>query len=162
MTALLDGTYEWSLLIDGDEALFGISYGDVRDNDSLGVIVGAVGSYRATDLRVDNVLVELLRKCDFGLPEQPVNFVRQTGRPSEETVVWESCGGTGRMLVTSEHVSSAYIQVNGAMLLSPHDFNGIDGVVEVPVSLLEGSNILEVELRGKPGSNLAVMFEPVE
>ena len=81
-----------------------------------------------------------------------------TGAP----VTWESCGGPGILRVESDHVSSAYVVVNGAMLLSPSDFNPGVTDLEVTVDLFEGTNTLQVELRGRPGSSMTMEFVPSE
>lgn len=161
MTQVSEGVFAWSLFIDGLEAVSGESHGEVRDNDSLGVIIGAAGSYRATDARVDNVVVELDRLCDYG-PVESLEFERKRGKPITETVVWESCGGPGVLLVEADGVSSAYVLVNDAIVLSPNDFSPKIEMIEVPIVLVEGPNTIEVELRGKPGSSVTMEFLSAE
>jgi hypothetical protein len=51
-------SYDFELKIDGNNVISGKSYEQIFTNDSLGVIIGAVGSYRATKVQYDNIKVE--------------------------------------------------------------------------------------------------------
>jgi hypothetical protein len=98
--------------------------------------------------------------CDFGPPDQPVVFQRGTGQPVRQELEWESCGGEGTLRVESQRVASALLFLNGTRILAPADFHDHETVTAVPVSLEAGVNLLEVELRGRPGGRLTVELTP--
>ncbi len=96
--------------------------------------------------------------CTYGPDNQPLTFARIKGKPRYETIDWESCGGPGIMTVNTGPVTSAYIYLNGTLLLKPDTFKRSNNAIHVNALLQEGPNTLEVELRGKPGSRLEVSF----
>lgn len=100
-----------------------------------------------------------IKSCVFGPEEQPLSFVRKKGKPGPEFIEWESCGGVGKMIIQNQRVSSAIIFLNGEQIAAPSDFNQAINVLLFDISLIEGSNLLEVELRGKPGGELLIRFE---
>jgi len=158
-----DGAYDFALRIDGDLALAGRSFEELRGDDALGVLLGAVGSGYSTRVQYDNVQVELSRDesaCSYAPDTGPLTFVRGPGGPVIETAAWESCGGRGRMALALAGVTSARVFLNGEALLEPDDFHQNLARIEIPVALLGGENRLEVELRGQPGASLAVLFTP--
>ncbi len=158
-----DGAYDFELRIDGASAVSGKSYEELLGHDAVGVLLGAVGSGYQTRVEYDNVHVEVVEEepaCVFGPTGQPVTFVRGFGRSVVETTTWESCGGAGAMVVAVEGISSAEVFLNGSRLLGQRDFNRNVAHIEVPVVLLEGQNRLDVEIRSRPGSRLAVTFVP--
>jgi hypothetical protein len=53
-----DGAYAWGFLVDGQLVAQGLSFAPILNPDSLGVIIGADGSYAATDVEYDNIRVE--------------------------------------------------------------------------------------------------------
>lgn len=97
--------------------------------------------------------------CVFGPENQPLTFTRLKGKPINETFEWESCGGQGLLKINNNRVSSAYVYLNDTLVTGPSDFNQNIDYLEFNVNLLEGTNILEVELRGKPGGMLEISFE---
>jgi len=96
--------------------------------------------------------------CSFGPEDQPVIFERGRGKPIVESLIWSSCGGEGTLVLACDSVSAAVVVLEGEVLLGPDDFAPKIDAIEVPVTLLEGENQLEIELRGKPGSTIAVNF----
>lgn len=56
--------------------------------------------------------------------------------------------------IDSNGVSSAVISVNGQQILGPNDFNANIASLDRAV-ILSASNVIQVELRGKPGESLA-------
>jgi hypothetical protein len=107
----------------------------------------------------DNWELPLVKPCTYGPADQPVSFTRKKGKPVLETLEWESCGGQGSLKITSKSVSSAYIYLNGVLVTGPDHFNRNVETLEFAVDLVEGNNILQVELRGKPGGNIRISFE---
>jgi hypothetical protein len=99
--------------------------------------------------------------CDFG-PGEPIVFVREAGKPVWESVSWESCGGPGTMRILNDGTSAALVSLNGELVASPHDFNPTIEQLEIPVTLFEGENTLQVQLRGAPGSGLTFEFLAAE
>lgn len=97
--------------------------------------------------------------CSYGPESQPNTFVRNNGKPKQEILTWQSCGGNGIMAVSNDRVSSAEVYLNGELLLGPQNFNPNVSTLSLPVTLLAGENVLSVMLRGSPGSHLAVDFQ---
>lgn len=112
-----------------------------------------------TDYREIHPNWELLDLCSYAPPEQPLRFERFRGKPEVETSTWTSCGGPGVMVLEPDHVSSAFVYLNGNLVAGPSQFNPRVESLEFDVELVEGENVLQVELRGKPGSTLDVQFE---
>lgn len=97
--------------------------------------------------------------CTFG-PGEAFEVTRSRGKPRWEDLSWESCGGPGTLMVASEGATSALVYLNGALVATPDDFNPDVEMLEIPVVLTEGENVLTVQLRGAPGSSLS--FDTVE
>jgi len=100
-----------------------------------------------------------LSPCSFGPTGQPLTFIREKGRPQSEHVSWESCGGTGALTATINHVSSAWVVLNNEIILAPDDFNNNITSIVMSVDLPSGQNTIEVELRGGPGGELSLELE---
>jgi len=88
--------------------------------------------------------------CTFG-PSAPLVAKRTTAKPVWEEFTWESCGGAGTMSIANDHTSSAVVMLNGV----ERDFR----VGVTPVTLIEGTNTLRVQMRSKPGATLTFSFE---
>jgi hypothetical protein len=159
-TASLDGAYDWELLVDGQSAVSGRSFEPILENESLGVMIGAPGSFVPTDVEYDNIRVVLEEACLFGPEEQPLIFTREAGQPQVQSFTWESCGGPGILAVTTDRVASAFVSLNGVTILSPNQFNNNVTQITLPVELVQGNNVITVDLRGKPGSTLSLFFSP--
>lgn len=93
----------------------------------------------------------------------PTELLRGTGAPITETITFSSeFGGPSKILIINgdlsdsdvEMVSSSVIGLNGQSLAGPSDFNQKVSYFEKEVVLIEGNNILEVELRGKTGGRI--------
>ena len=108
--------------------------------------------------------------CRYAPEDQPLIFVRGKGAPFIETVEWDSCGGLGTLTVSNgglensyyERVSSSEIYLNGELVVGPQNFNQNVETITVSIELFEGYNVLEVELRGKPGGAIQIEFMPVQ
>ncbi len=100
-----------------------------------------------------------IESCVFGPEGQPMCFVRKKGKPGPEFFEWESCGGSGKMVIQNQSISSALIFLNGEQVAGPSDFSQTVNILELDINLFEGNNLLEVELRGKPGGELLIRFE---
>ena len=96
--------------------------------------------------------------CFFGPEDQPLVFERVAGKPEWATVEWESCGGTGTLHITSTRVASAFIYLNGELLIGPSVFTNHDVDLSLAIELMSGTNTLEVKLAGKPGGVLQMEF----
>ncbi|MBL37531.1 MAG: hypothetical protein CMP07_03900 [Xanthomonadales bacterium] len=97
--------------------------------------------------------------CDYGPESQPVDFIRTSGKPHFQVLEWESCGGPGKLLLTSMNVASARVFLNGEELLGPSDFRGHPLTEEIEIDLPEGANSMAVKLMGRPGEQLIFEFE---
>ena len=112
--------------------------------------------------------ITLLLHTNLSLAETslfgPETFVRTTAKPqivsetftmppTQDVVLTVHNGGINHAFAK---VSSARVSVNGVEVLSPNKFNQKVTSLAVPIGLNEGVNLLEVELRSKPGSALAV------
>ena len=53
-------------------------------------------------------------------------------------------------------VSSAEVYLNGKLVVGPRNFNQKADFISVPVALIDGENIIEVQLRAKPGSFVTI------
>jgi PKD repeat protein len=101
--------------------------------------------------------------CCLGSPVfGPEVFPREKAKPVNEQVPF-SVGTPGPYTLCilngdaagNYRVSSAVIQLNGAKVVDPSAFNQQVAQVIVPVTL-RASNLLEVEVRSKPGSYLTI------
>lgn len=121
---------------------------------------GTIG-LRATHIPADfdNVIVTAIQSCSFGPPD-PAVFRRSTGKPEWQEVTWDSCGGPGTLHVAADQVSSALIYLNGDLVFSPSDFHPDVHFLDASIDLLPGQNVLDVQLRGKPGVELDLTFTP--
>lgn len=105
---------------------------------------------------IDNLRISSL--CSLGPAEQPVVFERRSGKPAWDAREWSSCGGPAIARISTDHVASALIYLNGDLIAGPSDFSDPSKTLEVPIDLLKGNNSLDVELRGAPGGTLSVQF----
>jgi len=102
---------------------------------------------------VDSVLADNL----FG----PEKYLRNTGAPDVYTDQFDSSDGEGVLRILNgtpeggHRVTSAYVHVNGRLILEPDDFKKKNQVIETPI-LLTTNNTVEVELRSASGSFLTL------
>jgi hypothetical protein len=102
--------------------------------------------------------------CDVKVTLIEKDFVRNYEEPIIETLDFQA--GSGLALLSLQNgasdpdkdkkVTSAYIALNGEMVLSPSNFNKEIDSLQATVNLLEGLNILEVKLNGRPGSKVTI------
>lgn len=98
----------------------------------------------------------------FGIA--PQLFLRDSGEPVTVQVSFQSAPGTAILKVDNgglkdseyEKVSSSVIFLNDLQVVGEHNFNQNVISLEVPVNLLGGNNILNVEIRGKPGGAIVI------
>ncbi|MBN2568168.1 MAG: hypothetical protein JXB42_01935 [Deltaproteobacteria bacterium] len=92
----------------------------------------------------------------------PKQYLRTKGKPNAYTDTFAAtCAlpSTGMLTIFNgdedggNRINSALISVNGERIFQPRDFNQQFYCLEAPINLVE-DNVLEVELRGKPGSYL--------
>lgn len=98
--------------------------------------------------------------CVFAPDPQPSVVERARGKPGVEAIVWESCGGEGLLLVRELEVSAALVFLNGELVVGPQEFPLGTSERTVPVTLETGQNILQVEVRGRPGARLELELVP--
>ena len=93
----------------------------------------------------------------------PTTAVRVEGSPRIETFPFMSdFGGPATLKVTNgsledsfdERVSSSIIKLNSQVIFGPSKFNKNVYLIEKDVLLTKGNNILDIELRGKPGGRI--------
>lgn len=129
----------------------------IRDPEDASVIYAMrVLTDFASPMKVTRLT--LAPRCTFG-PESPFIFARSPGKPQWEDHVWESCGGHGVMAVATDHISSAWVYLNGDLVLGGSDFQKQSQILEQDVTLLSGENVIIVKVAGKPGSTLRISFE---
>lgn len=101
--------------------------------------------------------------CNYGPENLPLIFTRGKDKPNSETIQWDSCGGTGVISIKGDSVNSAHIYLNGQPILTQSCFNNCpefkDKGIKMDIELIEGLNTLDVEISGKPGSQLQIDFE---
>ncbi|MBI4916235.1 MAG: PKD domain-containing protein [Acidobacteria bacterium] len=87
----LDGSYDWELRIDGQLAAQGRSYEPIRQDETLGVMIGATGSFEPSIVKYDNIRVEVVEAVSAGFswsparpnPGEPVQLTdSSTGGPT--------------------------------------------------------------------------------
>jgi hypothetical protein len=103
----------------------------------------------------------------------PQNYLRETGAPVVVSHNFSLTsthppytlkvynGGLQDNASIGEYVSSSEIRVNGVLLLGPQNFNQNVPYVEVPTDL-QWDNVIDVEVRGKPGGVLTVSIVGVD
>lgn len=100
--------------------------------------------------------------CSYGPHDQPLTFTRSNGKPSLDSREWDSCGGAGEMIVSINDISSGYIKLNDELIIDAGCFTNCFKhkmkCIIVNVALFEGRNLLEVDLRSKPGSSITIEF----
>src|SRR3989338_6213636 len=97
----------------------------------------------------------------------PKNFKRGTGSPvtiadnitirNPDTEFFLRVYNGGLENSESELVSSSIILLNGSKVLGPENFNQTVRLIEKPV-VLESNNIIQTEVRGKPGGSFTVLI----
>lgn len=93
-------------------------------------------------------------------------FVRGTGTPITEATTFLGVSGTATIKLTNgnlddstvERVSSSIITLNGQIIFSSSNFNQNVDYLEQQVTLLNGQNTLQVQLRGKPGGEIKIQI----
>jgi subtilisin family serine protease len=93
-----------------------------------------------------------------------VTCIRKTGAPITETFIFSGyvSSATVKLINGSlsddqiERVSSSIISVNGQVVFSPSNFNQNVIQLQEEISVIEGNNLLEVTLRGKPDGQLTI------
>ena len=97
----------------------------------------------------------------------PKQYTRTTGNPNHFLDAFQAAAGSATIEIKNgsatggNRVTSAVIYLNGRQIFSPSDFK--QGVYDLkkPVVLNNGTNILETELRSKPGSYLSIIANAV-
>jgi len=88
----------------------------------------------------------------------PKQYTRTAGAPCPCRDTFNAFGGTGNLIIENgntggdHHITSAEIYLNGIKILGSHDFKRVVHQMEKTVPLRNGSNTLNVVVRGKPGS----------
>ena len=89
-------------------------------------------------------------------------FTRDSGRPVVDARSFPATGGPATLKVFNggpegfRPVSSTTVKVNGLLVFGPSDFNQNIKYLEAPLTLKPGTNVLEVQLMGKPGEIIRV------
>lgn len=101
----------------------------------------------------------------------PQNYTRGTGSPVTETGTFTVLNPATQYTLKAfngglqndqtELVSSTVVTVNGVQVLGGNNFNQNVQEVDVPV-VLQGSNTISVQVRGKPGGTLAIEIVGVD
>lgn len=133
------------------------------DVDGDGVLEIVQGPVNATEVyRFDGQKFSLSKTLNLF-----DTFYRHTGAPVVETSDFQvQTPGSGFILTIlngkpdgTNRVSSAVIKLNGVQVAGPSDFSQQVGKIVRQVTTL-AQNMLEVELRGKPGGQILVTVEP--
>lgn len=96
----------------------------------------------------------------------PVEYRRSTGPPDQFVATFQACGGPARHVLIvraapaepGAKIGPAWVRLNGAEIIGPHDLVGPDAQVEKPVSLAT-ANRLDLRLAGGPGRAIAIAIE---
>ena len=101
----------------------------------------------------------------------PKNYIRQSGSPvtviEQFNVSDPSAAYTFKIYNGGleddayEKVSSGYVKLNGVEIVNSNNFNQNINNLDVPV-VLQASNTLEIELRGKPGGGVVVQITGID
>src|SRR5262245_56716174 len=93
----------------------------------------------------------------------PQGFTRDAGGPQQETAAFSVANPAASFTlhVDSRFVASATVWLNGAVVLSPADFNANVRTLDRAVRL-EAQNTLAVELRSRPGATLTAQVIGVD
>lgn len=93
----------------------------------------------------------------------PQNYQRQTGQPQTVSSTFSVLNPNTQytLHVDNAGVSSGVILLNGTQILGPGDFNPNTSSIDRPVTL-SVKNEIDVQLRGKPGSNLTIAIIGVD
>ena len=146
-----------------------INASDAASGDRFGWAVSIYGDYAVIGSHWDDdvasnsgsaYIFECGPVCTYGPPEQPLTFSRERGSPIIEIVEWDSCGGNGALVIANNGVRSAEIYLNGELVVGPNRLHKKVTTIIKFIELFEGYNMLEVELRGKPGRTITLEFVP--
>lgn len=107
---------------------------------------------------------------EVDLTRHLASVTRSEGQPGTYSASFFATGqGAARIIVTNgdgadpaTSVTAATVSLNGKTVLSSDRFKSRTLVLEAPVDLVQGDNHLAVEVRGKPGSTLAVRVKQRE
>jgi len=94
----------------------------------------------------------------------PKQYTRTAGAPYPCADTFNAFGGTGNLIIENgnaggdHQITSAEIYLNGIKILGPSDFKRVVHQIRKTVPLRSGSNTLNVEVRGKPGSYITVFL----
>lgn len=97
----------------------------------------------------------------------PKQYTRTTGNPNHFLDAFQAAAGSATIEIRNgsatggDRVTSAVIYLNGRQIFSPSDFKQSAYNLKKPVVLNNGTNILETELRSKPGSYLSIIANAV-
>jgi hypothetical protein len=151
--------------------------------DPYGVERSILPTIEYTDLDGDGIL-ELIEAGDpeMGVPSGAVHrlaggeyvpgkpaayhadYVRATGQPEKVRSTFAAPPGSGRWVlrvINGDHngakaVSAGEIRLNGTLVVASDKLKQKVRTITVPVTLRATDNVLEVELRGNPGTGLTV------
>ncbi|HMD33484.1 MAG TPA: hypothetical protein VKH42_00885 [Vicinamibacterales bacterium] len=89
----------------------------------------------------------------------PLTYARDTGQPRTVTRQFRVSYplGESTLRVTNNGVTSGVVALNGHVILDPGDFAGRNASILLrKITLRNGTNQLDVELRSKPGTSLTI------
>ena len=92
-------------------------------------------------------------------------FMRNTGNPIVDARSFSGTSGPATIklfnggLQGADRVSTSTVKINGSLIFGPPNLNQNVRYLEAPFILRQGSNILEVQLMGKPGGIILVEIE---
>lgn len=105
-------------------------------------------------------------------PFGPQTYVRQTGAPVTVTNTFSISNPNTQYTLhlqngglqddTADYVSNTVITINGATVVAPGDFNQQTATLDKVVQLQAGTNTIAVQVRGKPGGELAATIIGVD
>jgi hypothetical protein len=92
----------------------------------------------------------------------PKQYIRTSGVPNTSMDTFYAPGQTGSLVIENgdsggnNRITSAEIYLNGTKIFGPGDFKKSNHCMEKSVPLNNGKNMVNVELRSKPGSYIAI------
>lgn len=80
----------------------------------------------------------------------PTPIRRFRGQPGTHTFNFAAGGGKGTIIVDNYDVTAGWIELNGVQVIGPDKFKRRISVTELPITLLSGTNILEIRVASEP------------
>jgi YVTN family beta-propeller protein len=131
----------------------------------LFMVIFIFGLSTVGDVSAENVLFEgIFERGNTTMFESAISSKgsghNENGKPVTQSRNFPGSSGEAALKVCNgpeaEKISSAEISINGIVVLGTSNFNQNVGCIEKMVNLDDGDNILEVQLKSKPGGKISI------